>query len=116
PQPALPAPYSPAPATAFPAKRARSVAALRKAGFRCDTPEGAYYVIAECDHFRCDNDYDAALELIRRAGIAAVPGSSFYRPDGDRPAPGNLLRFAFCKEDATLEDAERRLLSLVQAG
>lgn len=100
----------------FQAKRDRFVAALRKAGFQCDTPEGAYYVMAECDHFRCDNDYDAALELIRRAGIAAVPGSSFYRPDGDRPAPGNLLRFAFCKEDATLEDAERRLLSLVQAG
>lgn len=112
---ALPDTYYTDLATAFQAKRDRFVAALRKAGFRCDTPEGAYYVMAECDHFRCDSDYEAALELIRRAGIAAVPGSSFYRPDGERPAPGNLLRFAFCKEDATLEDAERRLLRLVQA-
>jgi aspartate/methionine/tyrosine aminotransferase len=38
-----------------------------------------------------------------------VPGSSFYRDaaDGRRQ-----VRFAFCKKDATLDEAERRFAKL----
>jgi aminotransferase len=42
-------------------------------------------------------------------GVAVVPGSSFYRD----PADGRRqVRFAFCKKDATLDEAERRLARL----
>src|SRR5690606_34849978 len=55
-------------AQTFQRKRDRFVAALRDAGFDCLTPEGAYYVMAEWKGARCGSDYEAALELIRRAG------------------------------------------------
>lgn len=96
-------------AASFTAKRDRFVAALRQAGFQCEMPEGAYYVMAECHMFPGCSDYEAAKRLIERGGIASVPGSGFYRPDGDRPAPGNLLRFAFCKREETLDRAETML-------
>ena len=46
------------------------------------------------------------------AGVAAVPGSSFYKTDAGR----TKLRFCFCKKDETLQEADRRLLKLVPAG
>jgi aspartate/methionine/tyrosine aminotransferase len=43
--------------------------------------------------------------------VAAVPGSSFYRhPDLGR----HLVRFAFCKREATLQEAARRLAQVPQ--
>ena len=42
-------------------------------------------------------------------GVAAVPGSSFYRD----PSRGTQkVRFCFCKRDETLAEAERRLARL----
>jgi aminotransferase len=44
--------------------------------------------------------------LVKEVGVAAVPGSSFFH----NPADGSKhLRFTFCKIDATLEEAGRRL-------
>jgi N-succinyldiaminopimelate aminotransferase len=42
-------------------------------------------------------------------GVAAIPVSAFYDGPG---APRHLVRFAFCKEDATLEEGLRRLRKL----
>jgi aspartate/methionine/tyrosine aminotransferase len=39
--------------------------------------------------------------------VAAIPPSAFYSVDVD--CGRQLLRFAFCKQDATLDEAERRL-------
>jgi aspartate/methionine/tyrosine aminotransferase len=47
-----------------------------------------------------------ARELVTTAGVAAVPGSSFYR-DADRGR--TKLRFCFSKRDETLAEADRRL-------
>ena len=42
-------------------------------------------------------------------GVAAVPGSSFYRhPELGR----SLIRFTFCKREETLREAARRLARL----
>lgn len=112
---ALPDTYYTELSATFQAKRDRFVAALREAGFECEAPEGAYYVVARCDMFPGCSDYEAAKRLIQEAGIAAVPGSSFFRPDGDRPAPGNLLRFAFCKKEDTLDRAEAMLQRFADA-
>jgi aspartate/methionine/tyrosine aminotransferase len=50
-----------------------------------------------------------ARYLIETAGVAAVPGSSFYhqREDG-----AQKLRFTFCKKRETLEAAAERLRKL----
>ena len=47
--------------------------------------------------------------LIREIGVAAVPGSSFYRHATDG---AQQVRFTFCKKDETLDEAARRLRRL----
>jgi len=100
-------------AAAYQVKRDRFVNLLRQAGFECRTPEGAYYVMAQAPMLAGLSDTDAARELIRRVGIAAVPGSSFYETK-EAPAPGRIpvLRFAFCKKDETLDKVGEILAGL----
>jgi aminotransferase len=58
-----------------------------------------------------DDDVAAARYLVEVAGVAAVPGSSFF----SRPGLGaHLLRFAFCKRLETLEAAAERLRGLAR--
>jgi aminotransferase len=54
-----------------------------------------------------------ARYLVKDVGVAAVPGSSFYKTPG---AGRTKLRFCFCKKDETLQEADRRLEKLVPAG
>lgn len=90
-------------------KRDFIVPVLRDAGFKCDTPEGAYYVMADISNFGFANDVEFTKHLIREIGVAVVPGSSFYHD----PAMGSqLVRFCFCKKDETLESAAERLRRL----
>jgi aminotransferase len=54
---------------------------------------------------------EAAMTLIEEAGVASVPGPSFYASGaGDR-----LLRFCFAKDFVALEEACRRLTSFRSA-
>ena len=93
-------------ASAYARRRDRLVPILRKAGFRTHVPRGAYYVMTEIDGLGWDDDVAFARHLVEDVGVAVVPGSSFYRD----PADGRRqVRFAFCKKDATLDEAERRL-------
>jgi aspartate/methionine/tyrosine aminotransferase len=50
-------------------------------------------------------DEDFCRRLTTEVGVAAIPVSAFY----DRAPPTDYIRFAFCKEDATLQEALRRL-------
>jgi len=82
---------------------------LAEAGFARIRPEGSYYVLADIGPFvRKDEDDTAfAMRLVQEAGVATVPGSSFYDP----PSLGaRQIRFAFCKKEETLQAAGRRLL------
>lgn len=90
-------------------KRDFIVPALREAGFNCDTPEGAYYVMADTSNFGFANDIEFTKHLIREIGVAVVPGSSFYF---DSTMGSQLVRFCFCKKDETLEAAVERLATL----
>jgi aminotransferase len=86
------------------------VGALGDAGFRCRAPEGAYYVLADFSELSGEDDDTFARRLTREAGVATVPGSSFFHRDGNGPAGGrNLVRFVFCKKMETLEEAADRL-------
>jgi aspartate/methionine/tyrosine aminotransferase len=76
-------------------------------------PLGAYYIMTDIGAFGFGDDVEFARYLVKEIGVAAVPGSSFYKA----PAQGRTkLRFCFCKRDETLAEADRRLERLVPAG
>lgn len=82
---------------------------LGRAGFRCYTPEGAYYIMTDISSFGFPDDVSFGRHLIETVGVAAVPGSSFYH----RPEDGSQkLRFTFCKTRETLDEAASRLAKL----
>ncbi|MDR1989860.1 MAG: aminotransferase class I/II-fold pyridoxal phosphate-dependent enzyme [Acidobacteriaceae bacterium] len=82
---------------------------LTRHHFRCYVPDGAYYIITDIAGFGFPSDVEFARHLVKDVGVAAVPGSSFYR----HAALGRTkLRFCFCKKDETLVEAERRLHAL----
>jgi aspartate/methionine/tyrosine aminotransferase len=79
---------------------------LEGAGFRCFRPEGAYYIMADIGHFGFADDYAFVRHMVERAGVAGVPGSSFF---ADSNAGKTIIRFCFCKKYETLEEAGIRL-------
>jgi len=82
---------------------------LRAAGFGCGPPEGAYYVMADFSDLSDLRDDEFAVWLTREAGVASVPGSSFYHD----PSLGRTrVRFAFCKTLDMLVEASARLADL----
>ncbi|MEE2669626.1 MAG: aminotransferase class I/II-fold pyridoxal phosphate-dependent enzyme [Gemmatimonadota bacterium] len=80
--------------------------AITDAGFRCEKPQGAYYIFADYSELSDDPAPDFARRLAKEAGVAPVPGSSFY---ADADPYRTLVRFAFCKRTETLEEAGERL-------
>ncbi|MEX2049217.1 MAG: aminotransferase class I/II-fold pyridoxal phosphate-dependent enzyme [Gemmatimonadota bacterium] len=82
------------------------LAALEEVGFRCEMPEGAYYILADFGALSDERDTPFAKRLTREAGVASVPGSSFFSDPAQRRS---LVRFAFCKKIDTLEEAASRL-------
>ena len=79
---------------------------LKKAGFSCRLPEGAYYIFTDISGFGM-SDVAFARHLIESVGVAAVPGSSFCHEGGE-----TKLRFTFSKKEETLREACRRLENL----
>ena len=81
-------------------------AGIAQAGFRCQIPEGAYYVIADFSDLSDLPDDKFAEWLTIERGVATVPGSSFC----SQPELGRTwIRFAFCKTDELLQEAVERL-------
>lgn len=81
-------------------------AALRSLGFRITLPAGAYFITADHTPFGYGDDVTFCRHLTASVGVAAIPPSAFY----SEPARGrDLVRFAFCKKRATLEEAVGRL-------
>ena len=82
---------------------------LNRHQFTCYTPHGAYYIMTDIGEFGFPDDVEFARYLVKEVGVAAVPGSSFYR----NAAMGRTkLRFCFCKRDETLLEADKRLAKL----
>jgi aspartate/methionine/tyrosine aminotransferase len=99
----LPASYYRGLAADYDRKRKILAEGLRKAGFPCRLPEGAYYIFTDIAESGL-TDIAFARQLVEVAGVAAVPGSSFYHQGGE-----TKLRFTFSKKDETLHEACRRL-------
>ncbi len=90
-------------------KRDYIIPVLQDAGFKCDFPEGAYYVMCDISNFGFKDDIEFTKHLIREIGVAVVPGSSFYH---NKLLGNQKVRFCFCKKDETLEAAAERLQRL----
>jgi aminotransferase len=105
----LPSGYYEKLAEGYRVRRDHLLPALTAAGFKCFRPRGAYYIMTDISAFGFDNDVSFAKHLVQNVGVAAVPGSSFYRDPQDG---ARQVRFAFCKKPETLEDAARRLSKL----
>ena len=106
---ALPASYYEKLAQGYRARRDRIIPVLEDVGFRCFRPRGAYYVMTDISAFGFEDDVAFTQYLVKEIGIAAVPGSSFYRNSNDG---AQQVRFAFCKREETLDEAARRLRKL----
>src|SRR5579871_1170894 len=90
-------------------KRDMLLGILEGAGFRCFRPDGAYYIMTDVSGFGFPDDYEFVRHMIETAGVAAVPGSSFFADSKDG---SKLIRFCFCKKYETLEEAKTRLTKI----
>ncbi len=97
----------------YQAKRDLLLGLVESAGFVVYRPRGAYYLLTDAAHFlrryRCADDTEFAMYLVKEIGVTTVPGSSFYA----HPELGKTkIRFCFPKTDDMLEEAGRRLQQL----
>jgi aminotransferase len=100
-------------ASAYRQRRDLLCAGLASAGFEVSVPDGAYYAMCRTDALDpAGDDVAFVRRLITEAGVACVPGSSFYTSDQGR----RLVRFAFPKRLETLEDAVSRLVAFSLRG
>ena len=79
--------------------------AIAKLGFRPLACEGSYFLTADIRGLTNESDRAFCERLVRDAGVALIPLSVFFA-DG---TPDNLVRFAFCKKRAVIEEAVARL-------
>ena len=83
------------------------VGGLKELGFTITEPQGAYYVLLDVSEFGVRDDVAFCEWMAEHVGVAAVPGSSFFREDVH-----HLVRFHFAKKDETLKEALKRLADL----
>ena len=97
----------------YTAKRDFFCAGLDRAGIRHNVPQGTYFVMVDIQpyldkpQFAGWTDMQFCEWMIREIGVAAVPGSSFFREPVN-----HLIRLHFAREQAVLEEAVRRLSRL----
>lgn len=81
------------------AKRDQICAALTGAGLTPCVPEGACYVLADISALGARSAKEGAMELLRRTGVASVPGGSFFA-DATRD---RFVRFCYAKVQDQLD-------------
>ncbi|MBW3607912.1 MAG: pyridoxal phosphate-dependent aminotransferase [Actinobacteria bacterium] len=91
------------------AARNRLCEGLAAAGLGVSVPQGGYFVNADIRPLGEQDGPAFCAALPGRAGVVGVPTTVFY----DDPRAGrHLVRFAFCKRDAVLDEAAARLAGL----
>jgi aspartate/methionine/tyrosine aminotransferase len=78
---------------------------LSQAGFGVLPSEGTYFLTARIDGLTNEKDLAFCERMVREAGVAAIPLSSFFPGGG----PDAYVRFAFCKQRGVIDEAIRRL-------
>ena len=79
---------------------------LDRIGIPYTDPQGAYFVLADIGPFMKpgQSDVEFCEEMARKVGVAAVPGTSFFKENVN-----NIVRLHFAKVDETLNEALERL-------
>ncbi|MBL8630518.1 MAG: aminotransferase [Rhodospirillaceae bacterium] len=92
-------------------KRDILAAGLRDVGFEVLDTQGTYFICADIRPLKTGlTDVDFCRELTINGKVTAIPISAFYESNG----PQHFVRFAFCKDDATLHTAIARLKAYFQ--
>ncbi|HEX7302555.1 pyridoxal phosphate-dependent aminotransferase [Lentzea sp.] len=90
-------------------KRARLAEGLRAAGFEVRSSEGTYFICADVRPLGYTDGLALCRDLPAKIGVTAVPVQVFTdHPDDWK----HLIRFAFCKQDAVIDEAVERLHKL----
>jgi aspartate/methionine/tyrosine aminotransferase len=93
----------------FRARRDYLVPALRKLGFGIpQTPQGAFYIYANCSRFTADS-YRFALDMLEEAGVAITPGIDF----GAHRAAEHV-RFAYTNSIERLQEGVSRIARFLE--
>lgn len=109
--------YFPWLAEMYQGKRDRLSVALDAAGLTPMRPDGSYFVVADTNGLAVPimdgepRDNAVARWLTTEVGVAAIPPGAFYS-ERHRNLAGELVRFAFCKSDAVLDEAAKRLRAI----
>jgi N-succinyldiaminopimelate aminotransferase len=98
---------------AYTQKRNLLLSGLQAAGLTAESPQGAFYIMADFSRVFEGDDTDFTRFLIREVGVACIPPSSFFS-DPHKHITRSHVRFAYCKEDSVLERAVERLAKLQQ--
>ncbi len=97
--------------SSYRSKRELLMAGLEEVGFEVYPPQGTYFMMAGHAAFGQPDDRAFCRYLVETVGVVAIPPSVFYH----RPEDGaSLVRFAFCKDEATLTDAVQRMQKLAK--
>lgn len=93
----------------FRARRDYLLPALRELGFHIPvTPQGAFYLYADCTRFT-DDSLAFSEALLEEAGVAVTPGLDF-----GHNLPERHLRFAYTTSLERLEEGVRRIAGFVK--
>ena len=88
---------------------------LERLGLKHNRPQGTYFVLLDIsdflalDQFKGWSDMEFCEWMIREIGVAAVPGSSFFREPVN-----HLIRLHFARSEVTLQEALDRLAKLAE--
>lgn len=104
----------------YESKRSYIVNLLIGIGFKIQfMPQGSTFVFAELPESCLLSDVEFVEELIKQAGVVAVPGRGFFHREKhsklDQHYRQRYVRFAFCKSDTTLAAAAQKIGELVDA-
>ena len=96
-------------------KRDYFLAGLDRIGLKHNVPQGTYFVMIDIsdflrlEQFKDMSDYEFCEWMIKEIGVAAVPGSSFFREPVN-----NLIRLHFARGQNVLDEALERLEKMAQ--
>ena len=88
---------------------------LERIGLLHNVPQGTYFVMIDIQpflnlpQFQGYSDLQFCEWMIKNIGVAAVPGSSFFREPVN-----HLIRLHFARQQSTLEEALRRLEKMAE--
>jgi N-succinyldiaminopimelate aminotransferase len=84
------------------------VGGLRALGLDARSSEGTYFTVTDVEHLGWEDGRAFCLALPERAGVVAIPLQGFFGDQG-RADGRHLVRWAFCKTPAVVEEGLDRL-------